>query len=62
MPAALQPVLAMSLFDVARAAMSIAAESCIYTNSNFSWQHIRLDGSIESGDSSSSGSDAAAGQ
>jgi ATP-dependent protease HslVU (ClpYQ) peptidase subunit len=52
-PAALRPVLEMSLFDVAKAAMSIAAESCIYTNSHFSWQHIRPDGSIESGDSSS---------
>jgi ATP-dependent protease HslVU (ClpYQ) peptidase subunit len=55
-PEALRPVLDMSLFDIATAAMTIAANSCVYTNSNFSWQHIKPDGSIESGDSSSSGS------
>jgi ATP-dependent HslUV protease subunit HslV len=51
-PPELLPVLEMSLFDVAKSAMTIAANSCIYTNSNFSWQHIKPDGSIESGDAS----------
>jgi ATP-dependent HslUV protease subunit HslV len=59
-PAELQPVLDMSLFDVAKAAMTIAADSCIYTNSNFSWQHIKPDGTIESGDSRSTTSSSAA--
>lgn len=43
----------MSLFDIAHAAMTIAANCCIYTNTNFSWHHIKLDGSIESGDTAS---------
>jgi len=55
-PEELRPVLEMSLFDVAHAAMRIAAASCIYTNSNFSWLHIQQDGRIEVGDSSSSSS------
>jgi ATP-dependent protease HslVU (ClpYQ) peptidase subunit len=60
-PPELLPVLEMSLFDVAQAAMTIAANSCIYTNSNFSWQHIKPDGSIESGDASGITNVAAAG-
>jgi len=52
-PDELRPVMEMT-FDVAKAATTIAANSCIYTNSTFSWQHIQPDGRIESGDSSSS--------
>jgi ATP-dependent protease HslVU (ClpYQ) peptidase subunit len=48
-----QAITGMSLFDVAKKAMSIAADCCVYTNSNFSWHHIQEDGSIVSGDSAS---------
>ncbi|WIA33794.1 hypothetical protein OEZ86_006907 [Tetradesmus obliquus] len=49
----------MSLFDVAKKAMSIAADCCVYTNANFSWHHILPDGSIVSGDSASAAAAAA---
>jgi ATP-dependent protease HslVU (ClpYQ) peptidase subunit len=44
----------MSLLDIARTAMRIAADSCVYTNTHFSWHHILPDGSIESGGSAAS--------
>ncbi|KAF8060076.1 hslV [Scenedesmus sp. PABB004] len=47
--------LGMSLFDVARTAMGIAADCCCYTNSTFSWHHIQPDGAIVSGGGSSAG-------
>jgi ATP-dependent protease HslVU (ClpYQ) peptidase subunit len=50
---AAQAIAGMSLFDVAKKAMSIAADCCVYTNANISWHHIQTDGSIVSGDSAS---------
>jgi ATP-dependent protease HslVU (ClpYQ) peptidase subunit len=56
---AAQAIAGMSLFDVAKKAMSIAADCCVYTNANFSWHHIQTDGSIVSGDSASAAAAAA---
>jgi ATP-dependent HslUV protease subunit HslV len=58
---AAQAIADMSLFDVAKKAMSIAADCCVYTNANFSWHHIQADGSIVSGDSASAAAAAASG-
>jgi ATP-dependent protease HslVU (ClpYQ) peptidase subunit len=33
----------------AKKAMGIAANSCVYTNHNFTWQRIKEDGSIDDG-------------
>lgn len=44
----------LSLFDIALAAMRIAADCCIYTNTNFSYHHITPGGEILSGSSSGS--------
>jgi ATP-dependent HslUV protease subunit HslV len=56
---AAQAIASMSLFDVAKKAMSIAADCCVYTNANFSWHHIQPDGSIMSGDTASAAAAAA---
>lgn len=49
----------MSLFEIAKAAMRIAADCCVYTNANFSWHHIKPDGSIVSGSSANEAAAAA---
>lgn len=45
----------MDAVSIARKAMSIASEACIYTNSNFSALHIKEDGSIHDLDILNSG-------
>jgi ATP-dependent HslUV protease subunit HslV len=57
---AAEAVAGMSLFDVAKKAMRIAADCCVYTNVNFSWHHIQPDGSIVSGDTASAAAAATA--
>jgi len=44
------PVEDMTLMEIAQLAMKIAADCCVYTNYNFTWHHIKRDGSIVSGD------------
>jgi ATP-dependent HslUV protease subunit HslV len=50
---ALMSVPGLQPLDVAQRAMRIAAEKCVYTNSNFIWECIGEDGQLQSGSSSS---------
>ncbi|WIA13656.1 hypothetical protein OEZ85_007218 [Tetradesmus obliquus] len=53
---ALMTVPGLQPLDIAQRAMRIAAEKCVYTNSNFIWECIGQDGQLQSGGSSGSGS------
>lgn len=57
---ALMQVPGLQPFDIAQRAMRIAAEKCVYTNSNFIWEVIDAEGQLQSGSSSSSGQQQAA--
>jgi ATP-dependent HslUV protease subunit HslV len=49
---ALMTVPGLQPLDIAQRAMRIAAEKCVYTNSNFIWGCIGQDGQLQSGSSS----------
>jgi ATP-dependent HslUV protease subunit HslV len=49
---ALMTVPGLQPLDIAQRAMRIAAEKCVYTNSNFIWECIGQDGQLQSGSSS----------
>lgn len=46
----------LGALDIATKAMRIAADRCVYTNTNFFWEQLMSDGSIVSGSNTSAGS------
>jgi ATP-dependent HslUV protease subunit HslV len=51
---ALMTVPGLQPLDIAQRAMRIAAEKCVYTNSNFIWECIGQDGQLQNGSNSGS--------